>query len=109
MVTNPRGQKREKLLARTFDKYIDSTQLLSRGGGLKEIAPVRVLTKTNAVTAIVARLLEKLKPEDKTQENLEQNFCSLLYGDLAVAYATTGQMKTAQNSTIYFNHNGKKQ
>ena len=51
-----------------FDKYIDSTQLLSRGGGLKEIAPVRVLTKTNAVTAIVARLLEKLKPEDKTQE-----------------------------------------
>ena len=70
-----REDKNEKnFLPALFDKYIDSTQSLSRGSGLKEIAPVRVLTKTNAVTAIVARLLEKLKAEDKTQENLEQIF-----------------------------------
>ena len=57
-----------------FDKYIEATQFMSKSNGLIEISPVRILTKANAATAIVARLLEQMTAEQKTQEALEQVF-----------------------------------
>jgi dynein heavy chain len=53
-----------------FDKYIDATQFMSRSNGLIEISPVRCLTKANAVTAIVARLLEQMTAEQKNTREL---------------------------------------
>merc|ERR1711871_906160 len=72
---NSREDKNElNFLPALFDKYIDSCQFMSKSNNLTEITPVRVLTKSNAVTAIVARLLEKMSAAQKTQEALEQIF-----------------------------------